>query len=201
MFVFLLGVFVPGANSDSWLQDSPATPFFYAFLPGILAASIASDAFAGERERHTLETLLATPLSELTILCGKAFAAISYGMSVAFAGVVVSTVTINVSAGAYVPSVAMVLGALGAALASTIGMVSVAILVSMKVPVARSAHQIAWMSSVALVAGVLGVWKGLDLPLTWKNVAVAEICLALVGLAVFDLARAQFRRERFFDAG
>ncbi len=110
VFIALLGVFVPGANTHYWVEDSPATPLFYAFLPGIVAASIAADAFAGERERQTLETLLATPLTEAMILYGKAFAAIAYGVAVAACGVAVSIVSINVGAWPYVPSLAMRIG-------------------------------------------------------------------------------------------
>ncbi|MDP9149553.1 MAG: ABC transporter permease [Myxococcota bacterium] len=199
VFIGLLGVFVPGANTPYWVEDSPATPLFYAFLPGIAAASIAADAFAGERERQTLETLLATPLSEATIVYGKAFAAIAYGVAIAACGLAVSIVTLNVGAWPYVPSLAMLIGALGAALASALVMASVAIVVSMTIPVARTAHQISWIGSVAILSAGLGLWNALGLALTWRNVAFAEVGFALIGVIVFDIARMLFRRERFFE--
>jgi ABC-2 type transport system permease protein len=40
-------------------------------LPYIILQTVIADSFAGERERHTLETLLASRLSDRAILFGK----------------------------------------------------------------------------------------------------------------------------------
>src|SRR5688572_23211819 len=44
------------------------------FMGFIAPMATVVDSFAGERERHTLETLLATPLSDRAILGGKVLA-------------------------------------------------------------------------------------------------------------------------------
>ena len=53
---------------------------FVAFPIGLIAMGTAStlivDAVAGERERHTLETLLASPASDTGIIVGKMAAAL-----------------------------------------------------------------------------------------------------------------------------
>jgi len=51
---------------------------FTAFLPARL---VAIDAYAGERERGTLEALLASPLSDRGIAVGKVAAATAYGVA------------------------------------------------------------------------------------------------------------------------
>ncbi len=51
---------------------------FTAFLPARL---VAIDAYAGERERGTLEALLASPLSDRAIAVGKVAAATAYGVA------------------------------------------------------------------------------------------------------------------------
>jgi hypothetical protein len=51
---------------------------FSAFLPARL---VAIDAYAGERERGTLENLLASPLSDRGIAVGKLAAATAYGVA------------------------------------------------------------------------------------------------------------------------
>ena len=56
-----------------------AVSTYLSFLP---VASIIADSFAGERERHTIETLLASRLSSRSILFGKMLAAIAYGWTV-----------------------------------------------------------------------------------------------------------------------
>src|SRR5687767_627257 len=49
----------------------------------IYVAGAAPDAFAGERERHTLETLLASRLPDRAILLGKIAALLEYGCAAA----------------------------------------------------------------------------------------------------------------------
>jgi ABC-2 type transport system permease protein len=60
---------------------------------------IVTDTFAGERERHTLETLLASRLSDRAILFGKIASVVLYGYAVAILGLVASVITVNVTAG------------------------------------------------------------------------------------------------------
>ena len=54
------------------------------FLPSICAATLAADIFAGEKERKTLETLFALPLSETELYLGKIMAVFLpiYGLGV-----------------------------------------------------------------------------------------------------------------------
>lgn len=60
---------------------------FAVFPVGLFAMSTASgivtDAIAGERERHTLETLLASPVSDTAILGGKLAAIVAYAWCLA----------------------------------------------------------------------------------------------------------------------
>jgi ABC-2 type transport system permease protein len=64
-----------------------------------MVIQIVADSFAGERERHTLETLLATRLSERAILIGKIAASILYGFTLACAGIALSVLTVTFTAG------------------------------------------------------------------------------------------------------
>ena len=52
-----------------------------ALTAAIYIAGAAPDSFAGERERHTLETLLATRLPDRSILFGKILALLEYGFA------------------------------------------------------------------------------------------------------------------------
>ncbi len=67
------------------------------FLPFMILQSIIVDSFAGERERHTLETLLASRLSDRAILLGKFGAAVPYGLAVGLIGATVQAVVANLS--------------------------------------------------------------------------------------------------------
>ncbi len=64
------GVVTPLRQGAAWLRDGSAL-FSYAFIGVVLLMQPIADAFAGERERHTLETLLSTRLDDGSILIGK----------------------------------------------------------------------------------------------------------------------------------
>lgn len=67
------------------------------FLPFMILQSVIVDSFAGERERHTLETLLASRLSDRAILFGKFGAGVAYGLAVGLTGALVQAVVANLS--------------------------------------------------------------------------------------------------------
>jgi ABC-2 type transport system permease protein len=117
------------------------------YLPLIILLNIIADSFAGERERHTLETLLASRLSDRAILFGKIGAAVAFGWVLAMIAALVQAVVANLSpkhaaAGAglaFYPAgsvvVIVVLGLLTALLASSAGC-----LVSLRATTTRQAQ-------------------------------------------------------------
>ena len=98
IFVIVFGVFLPLQSGAVWLA-SPATLILWSWVPFILVNGVVADSFAGERERKTLETLLASRLSDRAILFGKLAAAIGYGWGITLVGVILAVVTINVAFG------------------------------------------------------------------------------------------------------
>ncbi|HHY89182.1 MAG TPA: ABC transporter permease [Chloroflexi bacterium] len=96
IYLGLLGVFMPIQTGRGWLSE-PFLPLIWSWLPVLLALSVVTDAFAGERERHTLETLLASRLTDQTILFGKIAAAVVYAWGIGVAGFLLAAVTINVA--------------------------------------------------------------------------------------------------------
>lgn len=96
--VGLLGVLLPLEAGEAWVTD-PIYMVWWVWVPFLMVTYIVADTFAGERERHTLETLLASRLSDKTILFGKIVSVVIYGMSIAIAGLTASLITVNVVAG------------------------------------------------------------------------------------------------------
>src|SRR5688572_30714367 len=74
LFLGAFGLLLPLMNGRAWIE-SPLLAVTWSWVPMFLVMTVIADAFAGERERHTLETLLATRLSEPAILFGKMGAA------------------------------------------------------------------------------------------------------------------------------
>ena len=80
----------------AWLTN-PLGPLVWCWLPIILTANMVTDAFAGERERNTLETLLASRLPDHTILFGKMLASILYSWSLTLVSLLIGALTVNVT--------------------------------------------------------------------------------------------------------
>jgi ABC-2 type transport system permease protein len=90
----LLGVMLPWQMGRAWVE-SPLTLAVWAWMPLMLMSSLIADSFAGERERHTLETLLASRLPDRAILLGKVCAVVSYGWGLTMLGVLMGLLTVN----------------------------------------------------------------------------------------------------------
>lgn len=100
VFVGLIGVVLPWQLGMAWLE-APWVMVLWAWMPLFLVTTVTADSFAGERERHTLETLLATRLPDWAILVGKVVAGVLWVWAATLVCVPVGLITVNVS---YVPS-------------------------------------------------------------------------------------------------
>ena len=93
--LLMLGIVTPLQMGPLWLT-SPLMLAYWPLLSSGMVSTLIADAFAGERERHTLETLLATRLSDTSILLGKVLAAIMYGLLFTTANIIVGVVTLSI---------------------------------------------------------------------------------------------------------
>lgn len=149
--VLIFGIFLPAQVGRVWVE-SPASIILWGWLAMLPVTAIIADAFAGERERHTLETLLASPLSARAILFGKVGAAVSYAWVLTFIMLVVGMITVNVVDGRgivlYPLEIAVggaILGLLTATLSASIG-----VLVSLRAATVKQAAQQLVFASIAL---------------------------------------------------
>ncbi|MFC1541908.1 ABC transporter permease [Candidatus Latescibacterota bacterium] len=93
---FLFGVIFPLQFGSQW-TETPFSIIVWMVVPFILISTVIADSFAGERERNTLETLLASRLTEKSILLGKIFAAIIYAMAITLIIIILGLITVNLS--------------------------------------------------------------------------------------------------------
>ena len=206
----VFGVFLPLQSGAEWVE-SPATVFYWGWVPLMLVGSAVADSFAGERERHTLETLLASRLPDRAILLGKMGAAISYGWGLVLLMLMLSLVTVNFTARTgpllmFPPAFAVgapLLALLGSGFAATAG-----VLVSLRSPTVRQAAQTLNAGVLLLIfIPVLGMQV---LPEAWRAQAGAWLMtagadglvwlaaglLAVLDLSLLAAAFARFRRAR-----
>ncbi|NLE77765.1 MAG: ABC transporter permease [Chloroflexi bacterium] len=210
LFIGVFGVFMPLQTGPQWLT-SPLSLLAWAWIPPFLVSSYIADSFAGERERHTLETLLASRLSDRAILLGKVAASVVFAWGLSVVALLLGAVAINVayhSGGlAFYPGW-LAAGALAFSLFTALLASGLGVLFSLRAATVRQAQQALSLAVVALVwvpilaanllpnewkARLVGALGSLDL-----TAVVIVALVVLVGLSVAALlaAQARFRRSR-----
>jgi ABC-2 type transport system permease protein len=90
-----LAIYMPWSTGVDWVERSMSL-LLAIIVPFILVGITIPDSFAGERERHTLPTLLASRLPDRAILFGKIAASVALGWGLTLLVLAVSLVTVNV---------------------------------------------------------------------------------------------------------
>ena len=92
----LLATFFPWQWGPEWVSQVP--PLVLAFIvPAILVGMTVPDSFAGERERHTLQTLLASRLPDRAILWGKLAVSLLFGWGITLGMMLITLVVLNIA--------------------------------------------------------------------------------------------------------
>lgn len=215
LILFVFGVFMPLQAGEYWVSRWWMLPV-WVWLPLFLVSALVADSFAGERERHTLETLLASRLSDRAILLGKLAAAVLYGYGMLLIVMVVSLITVNAKYGSWrhpmLFPTEVTLGVVVYGLLVTLLIASVGVMVSLKAKTVRQAGQALSLGLVALmwIPGLIIGYAYRMLPaatqkavvewlavLDGRLVAVAiAVILALVDAAFLTVAARRFRRAR-----
>jgi len=98
MFVGIFGLFFPLTQSEAW-RSGGVPAIFALMIPLFLVGPHVADSFAGERERRTLETLLATRLPDRSIYFGKILAVCGYAWVVTLLILLASLIALNLTGG------------------------------------------------------------------------------------------------------
>lgn len=190
----------PPAQVWMLLVHTQLWPPLFLLVPFIVANVIAADSFAGERERHTLESLLYAPPTDAELFTGKLLAAGLPGVLASLLGfllyLAVVTVIGHATAGWAPPfgaaSLVLVLW-VGPAFAA-LGLAGM-VLVSLRVARTQDAVQLGGLLVLPIVGLVVGAVKG--------AVVLRPGVLALVGAGAWAVAAALlfagvrgFRRAR-----
>lgn len=171
---------------------SPVSLSYWVWLPSIMVMTVIADAFAGERERHTLESLLATRLSSAAIVLGKLATAVGYALAITATAVLMGVVVINIRFYAGSPIlISPLLGLLGAGLSLLMAILvgSAGVLISMRSTTVRQAQLTMAMIFVPLTIIPASILLELPGPLhslllgQAVKIPLTEI-LVIVGIAV-----------------
>jgi len=192
ILVGVFGVIFPLQSGREWVTSAMSI-MVWGWMPFLWVSGIVSDLFAGERERHTLEALLATRLSDQAILFGKLLAAVTYGVSLTWLVLLASIVTINIVHGKdgllFYP-LAITVGALVFSILVSGLSASIGVLVSLRASSVRQAQQTMSIGMLVLflpfmlIQFIPGSWLEAGSHLV-ENIQPIQVA---IGLAVFLLA-------------
>jgi ABC-2 type transport system permease protein len=139
--------------------ESPLPIFAAIFIPMLITGLTIPESFAGERERHTLETLLASRLSDSDILFGKLIISVILAWSITLISLFVGFIIANVTDWSghlmfYTPLIlaaSLILSLLVAVFSSTTG-----VIISLRSSIVREAQQ-TLMATIMFPVLLLGV--------------------------------------------
>jgi len=163
IMALLIGVYMPITVGAEWFK-SPMLLMMWSWPPLQLVSGLVADTFAGEKERHTLETLLASRLPDLSIFSGKILTGLVYAGTLFPASLLIGAVTVNLAhpsaSGIQFYAPGMFLQVLALHYLSLILVASIGMLVSMKSNSVKSAYQ-----KIAIVILVLALTPSLTIGL------------------------------------
>jgi len=215
LIIGIVSIFIPLQLGHAFFTSPVPVVVDGLFLPYLVLQSVIPDSFAGERERHTLETLLASRLSDRAILLGKFGAAVAYGWAAGLVAALLQAVVANLSpknasagsgvafypVGVAIPIV--VVGLLMSLLASSVGC-----LVSLRAATTRQAQLNLSIGYLVLFFAPFIIFQLLpsqtqtDITVALHSADPTQVFLILVAILVFLdvvlllIALARFQRAR-----
>jgi ABC-2 type transport system permease protein len=209
--ILIFGLFIPFRSGPRYVEN-PLSLIVPSIVPVLMIIGIVTDSFAGERERHTLETLLASQLSDEAILVGKMLTSVLFALAISVVLLILGIVGANLSPNHDHFLIFPMDRLVGSLVFNTLfGMVvsSAGVLVSLRASTVRQAMQ-------TLSIGVMVIFYGggfgllFLLPAEWKarliqfflgqNLFRTELMVAALLFGIFAIlfsaARFRFRRAR-----
>jgi len=211
--VAVFGIMLPWQEGRGWVEGYWSL-ITSVFIPMLLVGTIIPESFAGERERHTLSTLLASRLPDRAILLGKIAVAVGYGWGVTLVVLLMGLMIANITAWdgqvvVFTPSIALADIVLSLLLAGI--MASLGIFISLRATTVQGATQTLMAATMfpLLLLGVL-LTSLASIKVKWvermmdaigsadpnKVIAVGIAVLSVICFGLFWAAMARFRRHR-----
>jgi ABC-2 type transport system permease protein len=188
--IAILGIVLPLSLKMHWMYMEGNVILIILYIPFIFIITLIGDSIAGERERHTLETLLASRISDRAILLGKVLVAVGFNFGMTVVCLLLGALVVNLSLGLgqwvfYSPIslllVVLILNFLTLLLAASGG-----VLISLKSATVRQAAQTMVLAMVFLGMLVYGIARLLPASLTASLTASQIVLILIVILAALD---------------
>jgi len=210
ILALILGVVAPVQLGAEWVE-SKLIVGYWPFLAATMVSSLIADSVAGERERHTLETLLATRLSDSAILIGKILAAVLYGLGFAVANLLIGLIAVNIAHrenGLILFSAQRFTVTILLTILSSLLMAGIGVFISLRASTVKQAQQAFGIALIVITMGPLLAFNALE-PDTRMTIArrasslaesrielYAVVTLAVLSVIVIGAALARFKRGK-----
>lgn len=163
------------------------------FFPSTFSLVIALETFVGEKERRSLEPLLATPLTNFQLYLGKLLAATIPPVFASYLGMTVYLVMVRFTVGWY-PSLSLLLVSFVLATAEALVMVTGAVIVSSQSTSVRAANLLASFIIIPM-AFLLQAEAGLLLFSNFQALWLIALFLIVLNVLLIRLGVRAFDRE------
>jgi ABC-2 type transport system permease protein len=186
----IVGIVLPLSFRLSWINLDPAPVLIILYAPFMFVTSFIGDAIAGERERHTLETLLASRISDRAILLSKVLVAVGFTWGMTLFCLLLGAIVVNWSQEQgqwvfYAPInlflVVLVMSLLTILLAASGG-----VLISLKSATVRQAAQTMVLGEILLGFAIYVVVRFLPASVTASLTTSQMVSIILLTLVVLD---------------
>jgi ABC-2 type transport system permease protein len=188
--IAILGIILPLSFNQLWIDLSPAPVLIILFTPFMFVILLISDAIAGERERHTLETLLASRISDRAILMGKVVVTVGYNCGTTLFCLLLGAVVVSLSNGpgqwVFYEPISLFAVVLFLCFLTTLLAASGGVLISLKSATVRQASQTMVLGGIILGVAVSMVVKLLPVSVTASLTTSQTVLIIMLVLVVLD---------------
>jgi ABC-2 type transport system permease protein len=202
--VAVMGIVLPLQMRSDWFTFSPIEVTLVIFISFFFILNFIGDAIAGERERHTLETLLASRISDRAILLGKVIVTVGYAWAMVIVSLLLGALVLDVTNGtgswAFYSPVGLLFYLFTLSLLTSLLVASGGVLISLHSPTVRQAQQTLILCTlvfgVALGLGLNAAGTSLFLALSNNQILLLILAvLAILDMILLGIALASFKRS------
>jgi len=173
-----------------------AFSFFYIILAYILPNSLAAYSILGEKIEHSLEPLLATPLTDDELLLGKMIASFLPCVAMIYLGSVIFMTLSDVTTGTlYFPNWMMAFILIIAVPLASILSIQLNIIISSRVNDVRTANQLGLLLFIPFIAVYILLTTNM-VSLNILNLLIVSIVLLIIDVVLFYINKATFNRDK-----
>ena len=204
LVIGIIGVYLPLQLGAQWMSLMSIGMLLLLWIPFFMIITFIGDVIAGERERHTLETLLASRMPDRAILLGKVVTSVLYAWGMSVISLLLGLVLVNLfrTQGKWMfYPLDLFIDALALSLLVSILGASAGVLISLRVATVRQAQQILSVGTIVFVFGMVfavqAVPANIISSLTYGQfLLIVMAVIAVLDAILLGLSLVSFRRSR-----